>query len=219
LASNFAAAATGIVGNAGIILIYVLFLMIEQRSFDQKMKAMFDDDRREKEFRALLHHMQSQIQSYLWIKTAMSLLTGVISYAILLAVGVDFAAFWAFVIFLLNYIPTIGSLLGVVFPALLTLVQFSTPVPFVIVVAALGVTQMTIGNFIEPRVMGSTLNLSPLVVILSLVIWGSLWGIVGAILCVPITVIGMIVFAHFEKTRPIAVLLSGNGKISLAKST
>jgi AI-2 transport protein TqsA len=66
--------------------------------------------------------------------------------------------------------------------------------------------------------MGSTLNLSPLVVILSLVIWGSLWGIVGAILCVPITVIGMIVFAHFEKTRPIAVLLSGNGKISLAKS-
>jgi len=219
LASNFAAAATGIVGNAGIILIYVLFLMIEQRSFDQKMKAMFADSGREDEFRALLNHMQRQIQSYLWIKTLMSLLTGAISYVILLAVGVDFAAFWAFVIFLLNYIPTIGSMLGVIFPALLTLVQFTTPVPFIIVVAALGVTQMTIGNFIEPRVMGSTLNLSPLVVILSLVIWGSLWGIVGAILCVPITVIGMIVFAHFESTRPIAVLLSGNGKISLAKST
>jgi AI-2 transport protein TqsA len=218
LASNFAAAATGIVGNAGIIIIYVLFLMIEQRSFDQKMKAMFDNDRREEEFRTLLHHMQTQIQSYLWIKTLMSLMTGAISYAILLAVGVDFAAFWAFGIFLLNYIPTIGSLLGVIFPALLTLVQFGSPIPFIIVTAALGVTQMTIGNFIEPRVMGSTLNLSPLVVILSLVIWGSLWGIVGAILCVPITVIGMIVFAHFEKTRPIAVLLSGNGKISLAES-
>ncbi len=218
LASNFAAAATGIVGNAGIIIIYVLFLMIEQRSFDQKMKAMFDNHRREKEFRTLLHHMQTQIQSYLWIKTLMSLMTGAISYAILLAVGVDFAAFWAFGIFLLNYIPTIGSLLGVIFPALLTLVQFGSPIPFIIVTAALGVTQMTIGNFIEPRVMGSTLNLSPLVVILSLVIWGSLWGIVGAILCVPITVIGMIVFAHFEKTRPIAVLLSGNGKISLAKT-
>jgi AI-2 transport protein TqsA len=218
LASNFAAAATGIVGNAGIILIYVLFLMIEQRSFDQKMKAMFAESGREDEFRALLHHMQSQIQSYLWIKTVMSLTTGAISFVILLLVGVDFAAFWAFVIFLLNYIPTIGSLLGVIFPALLTLVQFGSPIPFVIVVAALGVTQMTIGNFIEPRVMGSTLNLSPLVVILSLVVWGSLWGIVGAILCVPITVIGMIVFAHFEKTRPIAVLLSGNGKISLAKS-
>ncbi|MEQ8247945.1 MAG: AI-2E family transporter [Alphaproteobacteria bacterium] len=217
LASNFAAAATGIVGNAGIIVIYVLFLLIEQRSFDKKMKAMFEDSGREKEFRSLLHHMQTQIQSYVWIKTLMSLLTGAVSYVILLLIGVDFAAFWAFVIFMLNYIPTIGSMLGVVFPALLTLVQFSSPVPFIIVVAALGVTQFTIGNFLEPRIMGTTLNLSPLVVILSLVIWGSLWGIVGAILCVPITVIGMIVFAHFEKTRPIAVLLSGNGTIKLAK--
>lgn len=217
LATNFASAATGVVGNAGIILIYVLFLLIEQRTFDQKLTAMFDDAEREQEFRSLLQHMQAQIQSYVWIKTLMSLITGGISYAILLLVGVDFAAFWAFVIFLLNYIPTIGSLLGVVFPALLTLVQFTSPIPFVIVVAALGVTQFAIGNLIEPRVMGSTLNLSPFVVILSLVVWGSLWGIVGAILCVPITVIGMIIFAHFDKTRPIAVLLSGNGKLNLAK--
>ncbi len=217
LASNFAAATTGIVGNAGIILLYVIFLLVEQRSFDGKMKGMFEGNGREKEFRALFHHMQAQIQSYVWVKTLMSLITGGLSFVILLMVGVDFAAFWGFVIFMLNYIPTIGSMLGVAFPALLTLVQFSSPVPFIIVIATLGVTQFTIGNLIEPRIMGSTLNLSPLVVILSLVVWGSLWGIVGAILCVPITVIGMIVFAHFEKTRPIAVLLSGNGKISLAK--
>lgn len=217
LASNFAAAATGIVGNAGIILIYVIFLLAEQRTFDQKLSAMFSDRERESEFRELLSHMQAQIQSYVWIKTLMSLMTGAISYVILLLVGVDFAGFWAFVIFMLNYIPTIGSMLGVIFPALLTLVQFGSPVPFAIVVAALGVTQFAIGNLIEPRIMGSTLNVSPFVVILSLVVWGSLWGIVGAILCVPITVIAMIVFAHFEKTRPIAVLLSGNGKISVAQ--
>jgi len=217
LASNFAATATGLVGNAGIILIYVIFLLLEQRTFDQKLSAMFDDTERESEFRALLQHMQQQIQSYVWIKTLMSLMTGAISFVILLLVGVDFAVFWAFVIFLLNYIPTVGSMLGVIFPALLTLVQFDTPVPFVIVVAALGATQFAIGNLLEPRIMGSTLNVSPFVVIVSLVVWGSLWGIVGAILCVPITVIGMIVFAHFEKTRPIAVLLSGNGKISAAR--
>ncbi len=217
LASNFAATATGIVGNAGIILIYVIFLLLEQRTFDQKLSAMFEDSKRESEFRALLQHMQQQIQSYVWIKTLTSLMTGAISFVILTLVGVDFAVFWAFVIFLLNYIPTVGSMLGVIFPALLTLVQFESPVPFVIVVAALGATQFAIGNLLEPRIMGSTLNVSPFVVIVSLVVWGSLWGIVGAILCVPITVIGMIVFAHFEKTRPIAVLLSGNGKISAAQ--
>ena len=157
--------------------------------------------------------MQKQIQTYVAIKTLTSLMTGLISYIILLMVGVDFAEFWGFIIFLLNYIPTVGSLLGIIFPALLTLIQFANPVPFFIVLGSIGSIQFIIGNIIEPRLTGSSLNISPLVVILSLALWGSIWGIVGMFLCVTLTVIAMIIFSYFDRTRPLAILLSGNGKI------
>ena len=129
------------------------------------------------------------------------------------AVGVDFAAFWALVIFLLNYIPIIGALLGVTFPSLLALVQFESVGPFLVTSLALGAAQFVVSNLIEPRLMGRKLNLSPLVIILSLAFWGMLWGVVGMILCVPIMVILMIICGHFAPTRPIAIMLSSDGEI------
>jgi predicted PurR-regulated permease PerM len=161
----------------------------------------------------LLRRMQEQIQTYVAIKTLTSVITGVISYIILLIVGVEFAAFWGFIIFVLNYIPTVGSLLATLFPAMLALIQFPTPVPFFIVLGGIGGLQFLIGNVLEPRLMGSSLNISPLVVILSLALWGSIWGVAGMFLCVPLTVIMMIILSYFERTRPIAILLSGDGKI------
>jgi AI-2 transport protein TqsA len=139
--------------------------------------------------------------------------TGAISYAILLVVGVDFAAFWGFVIFLLNYIPTIGSMLGILLPTLLAVVQFATIGPVLAVIIGGGATQFLIGNIIEPRLMGTSLNISPLVVLISLAVWGSIWGLAGMFLSVPLTMIAMIVFSYFRPTRPIAIMLSGNGEI------
>ncbi len=214
---NFASAIAGFAGGAGIILVYVMFLLIEQQTFDKKMRALFPDPEREARVRKLLQHMQKRIQTYIWIKTLMSLATGGVSYVVLIVVGVDLAEFWAFIIFLLNYIPTVGSLIGIIFPALLTLVQFGAILPFIAVAALLGATQFLIGNVLEPRLMGKSLNLSALVVILSLALWGSIWGVAGMFLCVPITVIGMIIFAHFPATRPIAILLSNDGDISIAE--
>jgi predicted PurR-regulated permease PerM len=214
LASRFAAAAASFAGNFGIVLIYVLFLLFEQRGFDKKMRALFPETEHREEVRSLLHRMQEQIQTYVAIKTFTSALTGGVSYVVLLIVGVDFAEFWGFIIFLLNYIPTVGSLLGIIFPALLALIQFSTPVPFFIVLGGIGIVQFLIGNVLEPRLTGASLNISPLVVILSLALWGSIWGIVGMFLCVPLTVIAMIILSYFERTRPIAILLSGNGRIA-----
>ncbi|NKB48281.1 MAG: AI-2E family transporter [Alphaproteobacteria bacterium] len=213
LAARFGSAAAGFAGSFGIVLIYVLFLLFEQKGFDKKLRALFPDSDHRGEMRGLLHRMQEQIQTYVAIKTMTSVLTGLISYGVLKAVGVDFAEFWGFIIFLLNYIPTVGSLLGIIFPALLALVQFPTPVEFFIVLGGIGVVQFLIGNVLEPRLTGSSLNISPLVVILSLALWGSIWGIVGMFLCVPLTVIAMIIFSYFERTRPIAILLSGDGKI------
>lgn len=213
LIGGVAGATAKVAGNAGLILIYVIFLLAEQRTFGRKIDALFTDPVRQAEVREILADIQKRTQTYVSVKTLLSLLTAAVSYAVLAIVGVDLAAFWAFVIFLLAYIPTIGSLLGVIFPALLAIIQFGTPGPFLIVTIGLGAAQFLIGNVLEPRMMGKSLNLSSLVVIISLAVWGAIWGVTGMFLCVPITVILMIVLAEFRQTRPVAILLSADGKI------
>jgi AI-2 transport protein TqsA len=213
LIAGLASTVAGFAGSLGIVLVYVLFLLIEQSSFEKKIQALFPDAEKRQDVRDLLHRMQSQIQSYVAIKTLASVATGLISYGILLVVGVDFAAFWGFVIFLLNYIPTIGSMLGILLPTLLAVVQFATIGPVLAVIIGGGATQFLIGNIIEPRLMGTSLNISPLVVLISLAVWGSIWGLAGMFLSVPLTMIAMIVFSYFRPTRPIAIMLSGNGEI------
>lgn len=214
LISRFAATVAVVASSAGLIIIYIIFLLFEQRSFERKMVALFPDPIRKREVEAMLSRMQDKIQTYVAVKTATSILTGGVSYLILASVGVDYAGFLAVVIFLLNYIPTIGSLLGIIFPALLTLVQFETFMPFFIVTGLVAVAQISIGNLLEPRLMGASLNVSPLVVILSLITWGTIWGIAGMFLSVPIMVILMIILSHFPRTRPVAILLSGDGEFS-----
>jgi predicted PurR-regulated permease PerM len=116
-------------------------------------------------------------------------------------------------IFLLNFIPSIGSIIATIFPTILALVDGNSLWPFIIVGGGITALQFAIGNIIEPRLMGNTLNLSPLIILLSLALWGSIWGVAGAVLCVPITVICTIVCSYFPTTRPIAVLLSKNGQL------
>jgi AI-2 transport protein TqsA len=207
------------VGKISLVLIYVAFMLAEQGTFKNKIKEMFPNQGRRDSVMSILSHVQEDIQTYLWIKTLTSALTGVVSYFVLRAVGVDFAIFWAFTIFMLNFIPTIGSIIATLFPAMLALIQFDTFLPFMIVLIAVGSIQLVVGNMLEPKLMGNTLNVSPFVVMLSLTLWGSIWGIAGAFLSVPITVILLIIFAHFERTRYIAVLLSGDGSLKFAKQT
>jgi AI-2 transport protein TqsA len=203
----------GLAGSAGIVVVYVIFLLLEQSIFERKLHALLGNPGRAERLHRLLAHIAAQIEGYLWVKTLSSLLAGTVSFAIMWAVGVDFAAFWALMIFLLNFIPIIGALLGVTFPSLLALVQFESIGPFLVTSLALSAAQFVVSNLIEPRLMGRKLHLSPLVIILSLAFWGGLWGVVGMILCVPIMVILMIICAHFGPTRPIAIMLSSDGEI------
>ena len=211
--SKLAGSLTVIAGNTGIILIYVIFLLLEQRSLESKLNSLFKEPDRRKKIHEILTEIQRDIEAYIAIKTLLSVVTGLMSYIILIFLGVDYSEFWAFLIFLLNYIPTVGSLIATIFPALLALIQFESFTYFLVVFISIAVIQFLIGNIIEPRLMGRSLNLSALVVLFSLALWGSIWGVVGMFLCVPITVILMIIFSNFEKTRPIAILLSSNGKI------
>jgi predicted PurR-regulated permease PerM len=160
--------------------------------------------------------ISESIRRYLLIKTIMSLLTAGVSYDVLNMIGVDFAETWTLLIFLLNYIPSIGSILGVIFPALLVLLQFDTLWQFFIIAVLLSSAQLIIGNVIEPTFMGRTLNLSPFVVIASLAFWSIIWGPVGAFLSVPLTTTLVIACSHVPSFRWIAVLLSADGQISVA---
>jgi len=203
----------GVARSAGIVIVYVVFLLLEQSIFEKKLHALLKDPGRAERLHRLLARISRQIEGYLWVKTLTSLLTGVVSFTIMWSVGVDFAGFWALVIFLLNFIPIIGALLGVTFPSLLALVQFESIGPFLVTSIALSATQFVVGNLIEPRLMGRKLHLSPLVILLALAFWSMLWGVVGMFLCVPITVILMIICGHFAPTRPIAIMLSSDGEI------
>jgi predicted PurR-regulated permease PerM len=187
--------------------------LIEYGFYESKLKALFPDQNHLQKARRITHKIGTQIQSYLKIKTWLSLMTAGLGYTVFKIVGVDFAEFWALLMFLLNYIPNIGSIISTTLPCVLTFVQFDSIIPFIIVTTSLVTVQVVVGNFIEPRIMGSQFNLSPLVILLSLIIWGKIWGVIGVFLCVPLLMILNIIFANFPSTRPIAVLLSRNGKV------
>ncbi len=211
LARDLAFGVTAIIGNAGLIMVYVIFLFLEQSSFTGKLKALSGREDRQREWESVIDRMGADIRRYIGIKTLVSLLTGVVSYIVIKMVGIDFPFFWAFLIFLLNYIPTIGSIIATTFPTLVSLIQFEDLEIFAVTGISLTTIQVVIGNIIEPRLMGNTLNLSPLVILLSLAYWSYTWGVFGAFLCVPLTVVVMIVLSNFRLTRPIALIASRDG--------
>ena len=196
-----------------LIAIYVGFLLAEEHVLPKKIRHLHREPEKAERVAALANEITESIQRYIGMKTVVSLLTAAVSYAILAIVGVDFAAIWALLVFFLNFIPTIGSIIAAVFPALLTLVQFDTITPFLIVATLLGGTQFLFGNVIEPSYMGKSLNLSSLMILLALSFWGIVWGLAGMFLAVPIMVMTGIVCAQFRGLRWIAVILSTDGKL------
>ncbi len=204
---------TDIFGDAFLIIIYTLFLLLEEPFFSKKIKAIYSKDDDRKEVNLVLKQINKSIGSYIAIKTLVSLLTGILSYFALLFIGIDAPLFWAFLIFLMNYIPAVGSLIATVFPAMFAMLQFGEVMPGVWVLIVVGAIQLVIGNFIDPKLTGNSLNVSPLVVIVGLAFWGAIWGIIGMILSVPITVMMIVIFSEFPSTQAIAVLLTKNGNI------
>jgi AI-2 transport protein TqsA len=212
LLRSIALSLTGTLGGFGTVAIFTIFLLLEQHSVEKKIVALFPEERRQATVRRILDRVESDVQTYILLKAVLSAATTILSYAVMKAVGLDLAEFWAVLIFFLNFIPYVGAWSGVVFPALLATMQFDTLRPILLTIGLLTVVQFTGGTIIEPRVMGSRLNLSPIVVLLSLGAWGSIWGVAGMFLAVPMMVVLMIVCAAFESTRPIAILLSADGQ-------
>lgn len=191
-----------------LIVIYAAFLMAERSSFQKKIVAVFSERGQVEQAMEVLSTMNARVSDYLVIKTLINIALGLISFVVLAFYGVDFALFWAVMIGLLNYIPYIGSYFGVFFPVMLSVAQFASLLITLSLMVFLIAAQVVIGNYVEPRLIGRQVNLSPVVVLVALSVWGALWGIPGAILAVPMTSVMAIILGSFEGTRFIAVLLA-----------
>lgn len=201
------------------VFLYLVFMLIERARILKKIKLLGADGRERQIITETLADIGIMVRQYITVKTVSNLVTAAISYVIMLIIGIQFAGFWALLIFVLNYIPIFGAASAITLPVLLALVQpdgGGLRMAVIALVSLIGAEQV-MSNGIEPRIVGRTLNLSPLVILFSLGVWGSIWGFAGLLLSVPITVTVMIVLSQFHSTRPIAIMLSDNGKIAQIK--
>lgn len=199
---------TSIFSSAWIILFYVMFILLEYRFFKEKLNLMITDNSKKSKVIEIIEKIKDDIKSYFVIKTIVSFITALFSWIIMISFGLDFALFWAMLVFVLNFIPSVWSIIAVMFPALFSLVQFDWYYSFVLMTSWLVWIQVLMWNIVEPRFMWNKLNLSPLVIIISLWFWWALWGIVGMLLSVPLMVIINIILAKIPATKSIAILLS-----------
>ncbi len=191
-----------------LVIVYSGFLLGERRGFAAKLAAAFPEDGQAERTARIIGEINGKIGDYLAVKTLINVILGVISYVILWAMGVDFALFWAVVIGLTNYIPYVGSIVGVALPVVLSVAQFGSLGTTALLGTLLIGAQTYVGNILEPRMIGRQLNLSPFVILVALSVWSSVWGLAGAILAIPMTSVLAIICGSFASTRFIAVLLS-----------
>ncbi|WP_234220124.1 AI-2E family transporter [Ruegeria pomeroyi] len=203
--------ATSLLNTFLLVSLYVAFLLAERRVLGIKLLLAARDPQLGRDMSQVMEAISHNLQSYLGVKTFVSLLTAGISYAVFTLLGLEFAETWAVLTFALNFIPSIGSIVAVIFPALASLVQFDTITPFLVIVFFCGTVQFLIGNFLDPALLGRSLNMSTFMVILALTFWTAVWGLIGAFLSVPLTVCMLIVFRHVPALRPVAVLMSKDG--------
>lgn len=191
-----------------LVAVYVGFLLAEQRYLPAKLARLQSNPAAEDESAQVIHEIGRQIRSYLGVCTLLSVLMGATCYAVLALFGVGFAGFWALVMFLLTYIPTVGAF-GVALPALMALAQFQSPAPAIIILIVLGAAHFLLTDVVEPIMLGRSLNLSPFAIIFSLTFWGLLWGVSGLFLAVPMTGAAAIACRHVEGLSWFAELIAG----------
>ena len=195
--------ASGVVAAGLLVLLAVMFILLEAPSLRTKLHVAFKPST---EAEARITQLLARINRYMSIKAVTSLITGVLVWAWLSFLGVDFAALWGLLAFLLNFVPTVGSIIAALPPVLLALVQLGLQEALL---AALGfvVVNIGIGNFVEPRVMGRGLGISTLAVFISLLFWGWMFGLVGMFLAVPLTATLIAALDASPHTRPLAIML------------
>lgn len=193
----------------GFIAVLVILGMPEVPRYRGKVRRNFDAEER-REVRDTVEEIARQFRRYILVTTEMSLLTGVASGLWAFAVGLDLAFVWGVFNFLLNYVPVVGNIIGILPPTLYAVIQFHGWTMPIIIFVGYAVLQITISNFIYPMMQGQSLALSPVAIIVALAFWSWIWGIAGALLAVPFTAALAIVCSHFDSTRWVTKLISTN---------
>ena len=194
------------------VLIYLGFLLASRRGFKGKARGMFQNEAVRAEAQRVFDQIRDGLQNYIWVQTVVGLIITAASAALMAAVGLSHVPFWCLIIFLTNYIPAIGAAVGVLFPAVFGLVEVSDLWRGAVLLVGLEAIHFAVSHVVQPRMQGRSLNLDPIVVLLSLAFWGLLWGVTGAFLSTPLAVMTMAILAEFAGTRPLAVLMSSDGK-------
>ena len=203
LIGNLAGNLGSLLNNAFLLFLAVCFILLEASSFPLKVREAFGDS---PEMEARMTEIGESIRRYLGIKTLTSMATGFLAYGALMILGVKFAPLWGLIAFLLNFVPAVGSVIAAVPAVALALVDNSAQTAGLVTICYVAIN-IAIGNFLEPRVMGEGMGLSPLIVVMSLVFWGWVLGPVGMVLAVPLTVILRIMLSSQPSTLWAAVLL------------
>jgi predicted PurR-regulated permease PerM len=194
-----------------IIILYVAFLFVESSRFPAKIDLIFNDPARAAQFKDASGRIIAGIHRYLLLKTLLCAANAIVAYMVMKFVGLEFAEAWAVLVFFLFFIPKIGPIVATILPTLFAIVQFQAWQPVLMLLAGIGILQTIIGEVVEPRVMGRSLNLSPLVILLALTFWAMIWGLAGAFLAIPLTVVILTVCSKVPALRPVAILLSKDG--------
>ena len=210
-AARAALTTQSVMGAAFFTLVYLGFMMASKRSFMKKVVALFPLKKERYQAAVLFERVRGGVEGYLMVQTVTGLMISATAWLIMAIVGLENPLFWAFLIFLVGYIPMVGGVIAAMGPPLYALVQFDTYWQALVLFGGLQVILQVSGNYIQPRMQGDNQNIDPITVMLFLALWSALWGIPGAFLSTPIAVMVVAITAQFAGTRWIAVLLSGDG--------
>ncbi|MFP4368696.1 MAG: AI-2E family transporter [Candidatus Kapaibacterium sp.] len=198
LATGFAQDLGSFTGAFLMFSLYYVILLAGMSEYKNYFRYVGGEERGD-QFVTNYEMVQRSIYQYMTVKTLISIATGMLAFAITTAFGIKFAIFWAFLTFLLNYIPSIGSTIATLGPIVMAFIQFDSFEPIFFLAVSLTTVQMVMGNLVEPIIMGNRLRLNTLTVIFGLVFWGYIWGVTGMILSVPLLVILKIILERFPE--------------------
>jgi predicted PurR-regulated permease PerM len=212
---NYARSAAGrasdVTQAAVLVILFVGFLFAERIWFDIKLVNLIGDPTRAARVSKIISSIIWRVNYYLWVKTVVSALTGLMTYGLAVMFEIELAVAIGLITFMLNFIPNVGSIVATALVALIAHIQFHDTATTVVIVSIAGGIQFINGNVIDPMMMGRALRLSSFGIILSLAFWGAVWGVPGMFLSVPIMVMLLVVCSHVPALRPIAILLSREG--------
>jgi AI-2 transport protein TqsA len=204
-------AAQGVLGAVVLIVVYFGFMVAGRRRISRKVDAIASSPGGPSGLKTSIRRIAADLKTYLWVQSLTGIMLSGSSAMVMWAVGLDNVLFWTVVLFLLSFIPMIGVTIGSIVPALFALLQFPTIWPAAAIFGGIQFIAFFIGNLIYPRLQADTQNIDPVVTLLALAFWTFLWGLPGAFLAVPMTLMLMMVFAQFDSTRWVAAALSNDG--------